>query len=113
MSTTKLIGRENLTKSVFWLGPVGPNDKENHVKMHKSTVLVTLSRGSGSVSKGSGTTTLLWIRPKLIGIFLGFICIGMIFVSLFTKSKNREKLNTVSQRQQPVFIAYQRKDLFV
>jgi hypothetical protein len=35
MSTAKLTGRENLT------GPVGPTDKENQVKMYKSTVLGT------------------------------------------------------------------------
>jgi hypothetical protein len=37
MSTTKLTGRENLAKYryAFWLGPVGPTDKENQVKMFK------------------------------------------------------------------------------
>jgi hypothetical protein len=35
MSTTKLTGRENITKYAFWLGSVGPTDKENHVKMYK------------------------------------------------------------------------------
>jgi hypothetical protein len=35
MSITKLTGRENLTKYAFWLGPVGPNDKENQVKRYK------------------------------------------------------------------------------
>ncbi len=35
MSTEKLTGRENLTKSAFWLGPGGPTDKENLVKMYK------------------------------------------------------------------------------
>jgi hypothetical protein len=36
MSTIKLTGRENLlTKKAFWLGPVGPIDKENQVKMLK------------------------------------------------------------------------------
>jgi hypothetical protein len=35
MSTTKLTGRENLTKHAFLLGPVGPTDKENKVKMYK------------------------------------------------------------------------------
>ncbi len=33
MSTTKLTGRENLTKNTFCVGPVGPTDKENQVKM--------------------------------------------------------------------------------
>jgi hypothetical protein len=49
MSTTKLTGRENLTKSgyAFWLGPVGPTGpthKENQVTMYKKydTVLGTL-----------------------------------------------------------------------
>ncbi len=44
MSAKKLTGRENLTKYAFWLGPVavGPTDKENQVKMYKSTVLGTL-----------------------------------------------------------------------
>jgi hypothetical protein len=35
MSTTKLPGRENLTKYAFSLGPAGPTDKENQVKMYK------------------------------------------------------------------------------
>jgi hypothetical protein len=34
MSTTKLTGRENLTKYAFWLGPIRPTDKENQVKMY-------------------------------------------------------------------------------
>jgi hypothetical protein len=33
--TTKLTGRENLTKNTFSVGPVGPSDKENQVKMFK------------------------------------------------------------------------------
>jgi hypothetical protein len=28
MSTTNLTGRENLTKYAFWMGSVGPIDKE-------------------------------------------------------------------------------------
>jgi hypothetical protein len=35
MSTPKLTGRENLNKYAYWLGPVGPTDKENQVKMYK------------------------------------------------------------------------------
>jgi hypothetical protein len=35
MSTTTLTGRENLAKYAFWLGPVGPSDEENQVKMYK------------------------------------------------------------------------------
>ncbi len=35
MSTTKLTGRENLTKCAFWLGPGGPTDRENQIKMYK------------------------------------------------------------------------------
>jgi hypothetical protein len=35
MSTTKLTGRENLTKNGFILGPDGPTDRENQVKMCK------------------------------------------------------------------------------
>jgi hypothetical protein len=35
MSKTKLTGRENLTKCAFCLGPVGPTDKGNQVKMYK------------------------------------------------------------------------------
>ncbi len=31
----KLTGRENWTKNTFCVGPVGPNDKENEVKMYK------------------------------------------------------------------------------
>jgi hypothetical protein len=33
--TTKLLGRENLTKNTFCVGPVRPTDKENQVKMYK------------------------------------------------------------------------------
>jgi hypothetical protein len=49
MSTTKLTGRENLTKYVFWLSPVGPADKDNQVKMYsiKSTVLGILPLCNG------------------------------------------------------------------
>ncbi len=43
MITTKLSGQENLTKYALWLGPFGPSDKENQVKMYKSTDLGTLS----------------------------------------------------------------------
>jgi hypothetical protein len=35
MSTIKLTGRENSKKYAIWLGPVGPIDKENQVKMYK------------------------------------------------------------------------------
>ncbi len=35
MYTSKLTGMENLTKYSFWLGPVGPTDKENPVKIFK------------------------------------------------------------------------------
>jgi hypothetical protein len=42
MSTTKLTGRENLTKYAFWLGPVGPTDKENQVRMCKKYCFGTL-----------------------------------------------------------------------
>ncbi len=42
VSTTKFTERENLTKYAFWLGPVGPTDKENQVKIKKRTVLGTL-----------------------------------------------------------------------
>jgi hypothetical protein len=35
MSTTKLTGRENLTKYAFCLVPGGPTDKENQSKMYK------------------------------------------------------------------------------
>jgi hypothetical protein len=43
VSTTKLTGRENLTKNTFYVGPVGPIDMENQVKMYIkiSTVLGT------------------------------------------------------------------------
>jgi hypothetical protein len=34
MSITKLTGRVNLTKYVFWLGPVVPTWKEKQVKMY-------------------------------------------------------------------------------
>jgi hypothetical protein len=34
-TTKKLTGKENLTKYAYWLGPVGPTNKENHVKMNK------------------------------------------------------------------------------
>ncbi len=49
MSTTKRIERENLTKYAFWLGPVGPTDKEDQVKMYKKQCF------------GSG-----WIRIKVV-----------------------------------------------
>jgi hypothetical protein len=42
MSTQKLTGMENFTKFAFWLGPVGPTDKENQERCIKSTVLGTL-----------------------------------------------------------------------
>jgi hypothetical protein len=32
--TTKLTGGENLTKITFCVGPVGPTDKENQIKMY-------------------------------------------------------------------------------
>jgi hypothetical protein len=35
MSTTKLTERENFTKNTLCVGPVGPIDKENRVKMYK------------------------------------------------------------------------------
>jgi hypothetical protein len=55
MSTTKLTGRENLTKNTFCVGPVGPSGKENQVKMYKSTIFGTVhylfeTVGSESVS---------------------------------------------------------------
>ncbi len=34
---TELTGRENLTKNTFCVGPVGPTDKENQLKVFKST----------------------------------------------------------------------------
>ncbi len=42
MSTTKLTGRENVTKYTFWLGPGGPTGKEIKLRYTKSTVLGTL-----------------------------------------------------------------------
>jgi hypothetical protein len=33
--TTKLTGRENLTKNTFCVGPVGTTDKENQAKIYK------------------------------------------------------------------------------
>jgi hypothetical protein len=56
MSTTKLTGRENVTKNTFCVGPVGPSDKENQVKMYKKYRVPFLVHylfetvGSGSVS---------------------------------------------------------------
>jgi hypothetical protein len=41
MSTTKLTGRENLTKNTFCVGSVGLTDKENRVKMYKKNFLGT------------------------------------------------------------------------
>jgi hypothetical protein len=35
----KLTGRENLTKYAFCLGPVGPSEKENQVKMYKKALV--------------------------------------------------------------------------
>jgi hypothetical protein len=43
MSTSKLTGRENLTKYTFWLGPVGPTDKENEVKMYKKYYFIDIT----------------------------------------------------------------------
>jgi hypothetical protein len=40
MSTTKLTGRENLTKNTFCVGPVGPTNEENQVNQVKSTVFL-------------------------------------------------------------------------
>jgi hypothetical protein len=40
MSTTKLTGRENLTKYAFWAGPFGPTDKEVKLICIKNTILV-------------------------------------------------------------------------
>jgi hypothetical protein len=50
--TTKLTGRENLTKKTFCAGPSGPTDKENQLKMYKkySFRYITYLKGSGSVS---------------------------------------------------------------
>ncbi len=42
MSTKKLTGTENLTQNTFCVGPVGPTDKENHLKMYKKYPLGTL-----------------------------------------------------------------------
>jgi hypothetical protein len=33
--TTKLTETENLTKNTFCVGPIGPTDNENQVKMYK------------------------------------------------------------------------------
>jgi hypothetical protein len=53
MSTTKLNGRENLTKDAFWLSPFGPTDKKNQVKVCKKycfLYIISLKlQGSGSV----------------------------------------------------------------
>jgi hypothetical protein len=50
-STTKLTGRENLTKNTFCVGPVGPNEKENQVKMYKKYCLRYITSGSMSNSQ--------------------------------------------------------------
>jgi hypothetical protein len=42
MITTKLTGRENLTKYAFWWGPGGPTDKETKLRCIKSNLLGTL-----------------------------------------------------------------------
>jgi hypothetical protein len=34
MKTKEFTERENLTNYAFWLGPGGPTDKENQVKMY-------------------------------------------------------------------------------
>jgi hypothetical protein len=61
MSTTKFTRRENWTKNTFCVGPVGPTDKENEVKMYKKYCFRYITsfkrQGSGSVSDwkaGSG-----------------------------------------------------------
>ncbi len=47
----------------FCLGPVGPTDKENQVKMYKKDCFRYITslkwKGFGSVSKGSGSVTLI------------------------------------------------------
>ncbi len=82
MSTTKISGKENLTTYASWLGPGGPNGKENQVKMYTkyrfryitplwnskdldpdqivgSRYVSKWKVGSGPVSKWSGSATLL------------------------------------------------------
>jgi hypothetical protein len=52
MSTIKLTGRENLTKNTtFCVGPVGPTDKENQVKIYKK---YRFRQCCGSASKKCG-----------------------------------------------------------
>ncbi len=72
-SKTKLSGRENLTKYAFFLGPVGPTDKENQVKMIKSTVLGTTVRIRTNQLKSRIRIHIkrVWIRKTAILLFLG------------------------------------------
>ncbi len=64
MSTITLTGRENLTNYTFWLGPLGPIDKENQVKMYKKNFFryITVPLGIGKDSDpdqtvGSGSVS--------------------------------------------------------
>ncbi len=67
--TTKLTGRENLTKHTFCVGPVRPTDKENQVEMmYKKYCFRYISslnlQGSGSVSNSRNRIQLksrIWI----------------------------------------------------
>ncbi len=63
---TKLTGRENLPKNTFCVGPVGPNDKENQVKMYKK--IKSTEAGSGSVSKCSGSATNMRMKHTYVKV---------------------------------------------
>jgi hypothetical protein len=47
MAQKKLKGRDNLTKNSFCVGPVGPTDKKNQVKVYKKYCLGTLPLRNG------------------------------------------------------------------
>jgi hypothetical protein len=70
MSTTEVTRRENLIMYAFWLGPVGPTDKENQVKMYKTycfRYITSLKRqrfGYGSVSNSRIRIRIKWLNEK-------------------------------------------------
>ncbi len=63
-------GRENLTKYAFWLGPVGPTDKENLVKRTKSTVLGNYLFETVRIRIRIKLTSRIWIRIRIKRVWI-------------------------------------------
>jgi hypothetical protein len=87
--TKKLTGRENLTKNTFCVGPVGPTDKENQVKMYKKYCFWYISSmkrqesGSGSIPNSQIRIKLksrIQIRIKVISRVLSRIRIRRVWI---------------------------------